>query len=144
MQCQTKINQDQKETGQELEGKWETAKVQSLQLEEEWDEDLVVEDVVEVVEEIKMPRPCKRRRVMGKPNSFYFKPAGIRMNELVETELSLPEFEAIRLIDFEGTSQTEAGEKMHVSQSTLSRVLSNSRKKIADAIVNGKAIKIEK
>ena len=81
---------------------------------------------------------------MGKPNSSYFKPAGIRMSELVETELSLPEFEAIRLIDFEGTSQTEAGEKMHVSQSTLSRVLSNSRKKIADAIVNGKAIKIEK
>ena len=101
------------------------------------------EDVVEVVE-TKMPRPCKQRRVMGKPNSSYFKPAGIRMNELEEIGLSLPEFEAIRLIDFEGIPQTEAGIKMHVSQSTLSRILSSGRKKIADAIINGKAIKIEK
>jgi len=81
---------------------------------------------------------------MGKPNSSYFKPAGIRMNELEEIGLSLPEFEAIRLIDFEGIPQTEAGIKMHVSQSTLSRILSSGRKKIADAIINGKAIKIEK
>jgi len=103
----------------------------------------VEEDVVEVVE-TKMPRPCKQRRVMGKPNSSYFKPAGIRMNELEEIGLSLPEFEAIRLIDFEGIPQTEAGIKMHVSQSTLSRILSSGRKKIADAIINGKAIKIEK
>jgi uncharacterized protein len=91
-----------------------------------------------------MPRPCKRRRVMGKPNSSYFKPAGIRMTDLSEIELSLPEFEAIRLIDFEGIGQIKAGEKMHVSQSTLSRILSTARKKVADAITNGKAIKIEK
>jgi len=81
---------------------------------------------------------------MGKPNSSYFKPAGIRMFDLAEVVLSLPEFEAIRLIDFVGTPQTEAGSKMHVSQSTLSRILSSGRKKIADAIINGKAIKIEK
>lgn len=93
---------------------------------------------------INMPRPCKQRRVQGKPNSSYFKPAGIRMIDLVETSLSLPEFEAIRLIDYEGVSQTDAGIKMDISQSTLSRILSASRKKIADAIINGKAIKIEK
>jgi uncharacterized protein len=103
----------------------------------------VEEDVVEVVE-IKMPRPCKQRRVMGKPNSSYFKPAGIRMVDLVETSLSLAEFEAIRLVDFEGISQTDAGIKMQVSQSTLSRILSSGRRRIADAIINGKAIKIEK
>ncbi len=91
-----------------------------------------------------MPRPQKRRRVRGRPNSSYFKPAGIRMINLVETILSLPEFEAIRLIDFEGMPQTQAGLKMQVSQSTLSRILSSGRKKIADAIINGKAIKIEK
>ena len=66
------------------------------------------------------------------------------MINLVETVLSLPEFEAIRLIDFERISQSEAGEKMHISQSTLSRILSSGRMKIADAIINGKAIKIEK
>ena len=66
------------------------------------------------------------------------------MVDLVETSLSLAEFEAIRLVDFEGISQTDAGIKMQVSQSTLSRILSSGRRRIADAIINGKAIKIEK
>jgi predicted DNA-binding protein (UPF0251 family) len=66
------------------------------------------------------------------------------MNELMEVDLSLPEFESIKLIDFDGISQAEAGNKMEISQSTLSRILSSGRKKIADAIINGKAIKIEK
>jgi len=110
-------------------------------LEWEGDEDLVAE---EVLEETKMPRPRKKRRVMGRPNSSYFKPAGVRMISLAEVVLSMSEFEAIRLIDFEGISQIEAGDKMHISQSTLSRILSSGREKIADAIINGKAIKIEK
>jgi len=91
-----------------------------------------------------MPRPCIRRRVMGKPNSSYFKPSGIRMIELEETILSLSEFEAIRLIDFLETPQENAAKKMQVSQPTLSRILKSARKKISDSIINGKAIKIEK
>ena len=91
-----------------------------------------------------MPRPYIRRRVRGRPNSSYFKPAGIRMIELEEIVLTLSEFEAIRLIDFNQISQGEAGEKMKISQSTLSRTLQSARKKLSDAIVNGKAIKIEK
>ena len=91
-----------------------------------------------------MPRPCKRRRVRGNPNSSYFKPAGIRMTDLEESILGLPEFEAIRLIDMGGISQEQAAEQMQVSQPTLSRILKSGREKIADAIVNGKAIKIEK
>ena len=90
-----------------------------------------------------MPRPCKIRRVSGKPNSSYFKPAGIKMIDLDEVVLTMPEFEAIRLIDFEETTQTDAGNKMHISQSTLSRMLSTGRKKLADAIITGKAIRIE-
>jgi len=95
------------------------------------------------LEEGKMPRPCKRRRVRGRPNSSYFKPAGIRMIELEESVLTMPEFEAIRLVDLKEIPQEKAGEQMQISQSTLSRVLKLGRKKIADAIVNGKAIKIE-
>ena len=91
-----------------------------------------------------MPRPCKKRRIGSNPNSLYFKPVGVKMINLDEIILSLPEFEAIRLIDYEKISQTEAGNKMQVSQSTLSRILSSGRKNIADAIINGKAIKIEK
>ena len=91
-----------------------------------------------------MPRPCIRRRVRGRPNSSYFKPAGIRMIELEETILTMPEFEAIRLVDLNEVSQEKAGKEMQISQSTLSRVLTSGRKKIADAIVNGKAMRIEK
>jgi len=90
-----------------------------------------------------MPRPCIRRRVRGKPNSSYFKPAGIRMVNLEETLLTMPEFEAMRLVDLKEIPQEKAGEQMQISQSTLSRILKLGRKKIADAIVNGKAIKIE-
>jgi len=116
-------------------------RVQSLLLEREEDEELLAE---EDLGETEMPRPRKKRRVMGRPNSSYFKPAGVRMVDLAEVALSMPEFEAIRLIDFEGMPQTKAGDKMHISQSTLSRILSSGRKKIADAIISGKAIKIEK
>lgn len=101
------------------------------------------EEGLEVLEEGKMPRPCKRRRIRGRPNSSYFKPAGIRMIDLEESTLTMPEFEAIRLVDLDEISQEEAGKQMQVSQATLSRVLKTGRKKIADAIVNGKAIKIE-
>jgi uncharacterized protein len=90
-----------------------------------------------------MPRPCKRRRVCGKPNSSYFKPAGIRMTALEESLLNISEFETIRLIDFEGIPQEVAAKKMQISQPTLSRILKSGRNKIADAIINGKAIKIE-
>jgi len=89
-----------------------------------------------------MPRPCKRRRIRGRPNSSYFKPAGIRKINLEETSLSLDEFEAIRLIDFQETPQEEASKKMQISQPTLSRILKSARKKISDSIINGKAIKI--
>lgn len=89
-----------------------------------------------------MVRPCIRRRIRGRPNNSYFKPTGTRLIELEEVVLTLPEFEAIRLVDLEETSQEEAGKQMHISQSTLSRILKTARKKISDAIVNGKAIKI--
>ncbi len=91
-----------------------------------------------------MARPCIRRRIRGRPNSSYFKPAGIRMIELEETILAMPEFEAIRLVDLNEIPQEKAGKQMQISQSTLSRVLKSGRKKIADAVVNGKAIKIVK
>jgi len=66
------------------------------------------------------------------------------MFELQEIVLTLPEFEAIRLLDLKQIPQAEAGNQMKISQPTLSRILKSARQKIADAIVNGKAIKIEK
>jgi uncharacterized protein len=89
-----------------------------------------------------MPRPCKRRRIRGKPESTWFKPSGIRRINLEESILELEEFEAIRLKDYLKLDQIECAEKMEVSQPTFHRLISSARKKIADAIINGKAIKI--
>lgn len=90
-----------------------------------------------------MVRPCKRRRIRGKPNSSYFKPAGIPKSELEEITLTKAEFESLRLKDLKQLEQKKAAEKMDISQPTFHRLLLNARKKIADAIINGKAIKIE-
>lgn len=90
-----------------------------------------------------MPRPHKRRRIRGNPNSYYFKPAGIPKFKLIESILKRDEFEAIRLKDFLELDQLVCAEKMEISQSTFHRLLLSARGKIADAIVNGKAIKLE-
>jgi predicted DNA-binding protein (UPF0251 family) len=90
-----------------------------------------------------MPRPRICRRVWFEPNVTYFKPAGIRMIDLEESILTVDEFEAIRLKDLEGLEQEECAKKMNISQPTFHRLILSARKKIADAIVNAKAIKIE-
>ena len=90
-----------------------------------------------------MPRPQKRRRVRGNPCSSYFKPSGIRIVNLEESILTIEEFEAIRLKDFLNLNQKECAEKMDISQPTFHRLIISARKKISDAIINGKAIKIE-
>jgi len=65
------------------------------------------------------------------------------MIDLEESILTMPEFEAVRLVDLNEVPQETAGKQMQVSQSTLSRILKSGRRKIADAIVNGKAIRID-
>ncbi len=87
-----------------------------------------------------MPRPFRCRRVAYAGNFCYFTPRGVKNFE--ESVLTVDEFEAIRLIDFEGMEQGGAGKKMKISQPTLSRILKSARKKISDAIINSKAIKI--
>jgi uncharacterized protein len=83
------------------------------------------------------------RRLRFKPKAHYFKPQGIPMHQLEEVVLTKEEMEVIKLKDFDGLEQTEASEKMNTSQSTFQRILSSARVKIAEAIVKGKALKIE-
>lgn len=90
-----------------------------------------------------MPRPLKCRRVAFLPSVTYFKPAGIPLRALDEIKLSIEEAEAIRLKDLEGLEQEEGAQKMNISRPTFQRVLASGRHKIADALLNGKAIKIE-
>jgi len=90
-----------------------------------------------------MARPRRIRRISFQPDVTYFKPAGVPMVNLKESSLSFDELEAIRLMDSEGLDQTQSAKKMKISQSTLSRLLREGRKKLADAIIQGNALKIQ-
>ena len=90
-----------------------------------------------------MPRPPKWRRVGYVPEVTHFKPAGIPLHALEEVVISIEEAEAIRLKDLEGLDQEDCAQKMKISRPTFHRVLGSARKKLADAILNGKAIRIE-
>jgi len=90
-----------------------------------------------------MVRPRLCRRVRFNPNVTYFKPRGIPLRELEEVILPVDEYEAVRLKDLEGLEQEECAKKMNISQPTFHRLVLSARKKIADAIINGKAIRIE-
>lgn len=90
-----------------------------------------------------MPRPPKCRRVEFEPQITYFKPAGIPKYQLQELVLSVEEIESIRLKDKEGLEQEECAERMHISRPTFQRILMSAREKIAEAIIEGKAIRIE-
>ena len=83
------------------------------------------------------------RRVGFIPQITYFRPSEVPLARLQEVCLSVEEAEAIRLKDLEGLEQEECAQRMNISRTTFSRVLSSSRQKVADALLNGKAIKIE-
>jgi predicted DNA-binding protein (UPF0251 family) len=72
-----------------------------------------------------------------------FKPAGIPRVELEEVLMTLDEFEAMRLADLEGHYQEQAAELMGVSRATFSRIVETARRKVADVLVHGKALRIE-
>ena len=90
-----------------------------------------------------MVRPKCPRFIAEAPNTAYFKPRGIPLCDLQETILSFDELEAVRLADAEGLYQEEAARQMQVSRATFGRIVESAHHKIADALINGKAIKIE-
>jgi len=90
-----------------------------------------------------MGRLPKRRRVAFMPEITYFSPSGISSGAVEEVCLSVEEVEAIRLKDLEGLEQEECAERMHISRPTFHRVLGAARQKVADALLNGRAIRIE-
>lgn len=91
-----------------------------------------------------MPRPRIPRCVRFSPNVYFFKPQGIPLRMLEEVVLLPDELEAIKLYEVDGLEQEEAARKMKISQPTFARILGSGQKKVAEAIIKGKAIKIEK
>ncbi|TFG26974.1 DUF134 domain-containing protein [Candidatus Thorarchaeota archaeon] len=90
-----------------------------------------------------MPRRKRHRLVTKEPPVSVYKPAGIPAMELEEILISIDEFEALRLADFEGLSQRDASTAMQISQPTFNRVLSSARSKVASGIVQGYVLRIE-
>lgn len=87
-------------------------------------------------------RPKSCRRVGSQPGVTYFKPRGIPLSGLEEIILTVDELEAIRLVDHDGLYQEEAAVRMNVSRPTFGRILDLAHRKIAGALVHGKALKI--
>ena len=90
-----------------------------------------------------MPRPYRCRRIRCSPDSNYFKPRGIPIDALEEINLTLDELEAVRLADLESMYQEDAAKKMNISRQTFGNIVNSAHKKIADALLNAKALKIE-
>ena len=89
-----------------------------------------------------MARPIKERQIHCVPVANYFKPAGIPLRDLEEIVLGLDEIEAMRLTDIEKLYQQDAAERMGVSRQTIGNMLKSAHQKVADALLNGKALRI--
>ena len=90
-----------------------------------------------------MPRKPKSRKICQPPTMMGFKPFGIPADVIDFVELFYEEFESLRLVNYEGKSQEEAADIMEVSRPTLTRIYNSALKKLAEALIEGKAIKIE-
>jgi len=88
-----------------------------------------------------MPRPKRPRCIASEPAIKGFKPRGAV--ETGEVILSLEEFEALRLIDYEGMDQSGAAQVMDVSRQTVGRVLKTARHKIAESLVTAKRLTVQ-
>ncbi len=90
-----------------------------------------------------MPRPRCCRRIAGEPPAGIFKPAGIPGRFLEEVVLGLDGLEALRLADLEGLYHEEAATRMGVSRATFGRIVEDARRRVAEALVEGKLLRIE-
>lgn len=89
-----------------------------------------------------MVRPKRFRRIGYSPEVTYFKPRGVPMRILEEVDITLDELEAIRLKYLKGNKNEQSAKEMKISDSTFQRLTASALKKLADSLVNGKAIKI--
>ncbi len=89
-----------------------------------------------------MPRPTKCRMICRLPRTLEFVPAKDG-GEKEPVVLTVDEYETIRLIDREGLSQEQCSRRMQVARTTVQKIYDSARKKLAEALVNGRPLKIE-
>lgn len=90
-----------------------------------------------------MGRPHKERRIEALPPVTHYKPAGIPLRDLEEIILTIEEMEAIRLGDIEQLDQGAAAERMEVSRPTFHRIINKAHQKIAAALWQGYALRVD-
>lgn len=90
-----------------------------------------------------MPRPKRKRKVCCLPKSSEFRPVGSSVQDVEMVFLTIDEYETIRLIDYEGFTQTECAQFMHVARTTIQEIYGNARKKISTALIEFRPIRIE-
>lgn len=90
-----------------------------------------------------MPRPCKRRHVRFIPYVTYFRPVDLPDTKQEEECMTIEELESLRLKDLQGLNQELCAAQMNVALSTFQRILYSARTKVARALVQAKAIRIE-
>lgn len=90
-----------------------------------------------------MARPAKLRCIEYLPSVASFRPMGVPASALESVSVTLEEAESIRLRDLEDLEQDQCAARMRVSRPTFHRILESARRKLADALINGKAIEIE-
>ena len=89
-----------------------------------------------------MGRPVKCRKICCQPVARLFKPRCVSLKDLEEIEVGLDEIEAMRLADIEDLYHGDAAIGMGVSRQTFGRILAQARKKVACALIGGKALRI--
>ena len=90
-----------------------------------------------------MAREPKCRRVTALPRFTVFKPVGTARSKLKEIVIKIEELEAIRLKDLLGLEQEDCANSMRVSRPTFQRILVEGRRKMAEALTEGKVIRLE-
>ena len=83
------------------------------------------------------------KKIGSVPNSLHFKPVDLRQKFYDEVVLTIEEFESLRLKDLSNLRQKDAAKRMWVSQPTFNRIINSARRKISNAIINGKSIRVE-
>ena len=83
-----------------------------------------------------MPKPKKQRSVTHPPGAYEFKPVGVPMRMVNRVVLSIDEYEALRLVDYDGLDHAAAAEKLEVSRPTCARIVTGARRKIAEALTD--------
>ncbi|MFA7673762.1 MAG: DUF134 domain-containing protein [Clostridia bacterium] len=90
-----------------------------------------------------MPRPIKWRKVCSLPDNNRFGPLDSPADMTDTVNMTIDEYETIRLIDLDGLTQEESASQMNISRTTVQGIYDGARRKLAESLVNGKVLRIE-